>query len=173
MLTLRRWSNEVSATQAPAALVHRYEALIDRAVAMATSIDLTQPMIGVIHRDLHQEHLIIDGLDRVAAVDLDEARLGDPHVDLGHLYAHLTLADVPDHSITRVFEAWSAAADRCIEDTPLRLATALACLKIARQRTTGFGVAPRPIGDDRWPVAMSALDLAASALRGDTTGPLP
>ena len=173
VLTLRRWSGEVAATRAPAVLVERYEALIDRAVEMATSIDLTQPMTGVIHRDLHQEHLIIDGVDRVGAVDLDEARLGDPHVDLGHLYAHLALAAVPDRSIAMVFEAWSAAADRPIDERSLGLATALAGLKIARQRTTGFGVAPQPIGDDRWPAAMRALDLAASALRGDTIGARP
>ncbi len=166
MLTLRRWSTEIASAGAPDGLVRRYDELIDDIVAGAPT-DAGPTMTGVIHRDLHQEHLIVDRRGRVGVVDLDEARLGDPHVDLGHIYAHLILASVSRRLVLTMLDAWSTATGRAIDATALRVATAMAGLKIARQRTTGFGVHPMPVGDDRWPAAQLALDLAADALRAD------
>ena len=166
MLTLRRWSTEIASAGAPDGLVRRYDALIDDIVA-AAPMNADRPMTGVIHRDLHQEHLIVDRSDRIGVVDLDEARLGDPHVDLGHLYAHLVLASVSRHLLVTMFDAWSATIGRDIDAPAMGVATALAGLKIARQRATGFGVHPMPVGDERWPAAQRALDLADDALRAD------
>ncbi len=166
MLTLRRWSTEIASAGAPDDLVRRYDALIDDIVA-AAPINPGRPMTGVIHRDLHQEHLMLDHRDRVGVVDLDEARMGDPHVDLGHLYAHLVLASVPRRLLLTMLDAWSATTGRDIDAPNMCVATAMAGLKIARQRATGFGVHPMPVGDERWLAAKRALDLAADALRAD------
>jgi hypothetical protein len=166
MLTLRRWSTEIASAGAPDGLVRRYDALIDDIVAAAPT-DAARPLTGVIHRDLHQEHLMVDHRGRVGVVDLDEARVGDPHVDLGHIYAHLVLASVPRYLLVTMLDAWSATTGRDIDASPMRVATAMAGLKIARQRSTGFGVHPMPVGDERWPAAHRALDLAADALRAD------
>ncbi len=166
MLTLRRWSTEIALAGAPDGLVRRYDALIDD-IEAAAPMNAGRPMTGVIHRDLHQEHLIVDHRGRVGVVDLDEARLGDPHVDLGHVYAHLVLASVSRRLLGSMLEAWSATTGREIDAPAMRVATAMAGLKIARQRTTGFGVDPMPVGDERWPAAQRALDLAADALRAD------
>ena len=160
--TIRRWSAEIATTNTPAALVHRYHQLVQLIEVRSTSIAPT--MVGAIHRDLHQEHLIIESPDKVGVVDLDEARLGDPHVDLGHLYAHLTLAAVPPRSIAAMLGAWSSATEHPVDSAALRLAVSFAALKIARQRVVGFGLAPRPVGEARWPCVAGALELAADAL---------
>jgi hypothetical protein len=166
MLTLRRWSTEVASAGAPDGLVRRYDALIDD-IAAAAPTNADRPMTGVIHRDLHQEHLMVDRWHRVGVVDLDEARVGDPHVDLGHVYAHLVLASVSRRLLVTMLDAWSTTTGRDIDAPAMRLATAMAGLKIARQRTTGFGVHPTPVGDERWPAARSSARFAADALRSD------
>ena len=163
--TLRRWSADMAAAGLPVALLDRYRSLIDRTEAMATRA--TPTTVGPIHRDLHQEHVLVDGTESIGVIDLDEARFGDAHVDLGHLCTHLALASVPASAAAVLLDAWAVATGRGVELEPMALATAMAGLKVARQRTCGFGPSPRPIGDDRWPVVARALDLAHDALQGD------
>ena len=163
--TLQYWGADMAAAGVPTALLDRYRSLIDRTESMAARA--APATVGPIHRDLHQEHVYVDGTDSIGVIDLDEARLGDAHVDLGHLCAHLALAAVPSAAVAAVLEAWTVAAGRGVELEPLALATAMAGLKVARQRTCGFGPSPRPIGDDRWPIVARALDLAHDALQGD------
>jgi Phosphotransferase enzyme family len=41
----------------------------------------------VIHRDLYEEQILLD--DAVGLIDLDDAAIGPPELDVGNLYAHL------------------------------------------------------------------------------------
>jgi hypothetical protein len=45
----------------------------------------------VVHRDLHEEKILIGGL--VGLIDLDDAALGPPELDMGNLVAHLELLE--------------------------------------------------------------------------------
>ena len=165
--TLRGWRADIVVAGAPDELLRQYGAIIDR-FDVRTG-DVSTAPIGPIHRDLHHEHIIIRRVGDDAAVsviDLDEARLGDAHVDLGHLLVHLELAGVAPGSFALVIDAWRHRTGRDIENAPMATATALAGLKVARQRACGFGVAPRPIGEARWIEMRRALDVAINALDG-------
>jgi Ser/Thr protein kinase RdoA (MazF antagonist) len=43
----------------------------------------------VVHRDLYEEQILID--EQVGLIDLDDAALGPPELDVGNLLAHLDL----------------------------------------------------------------------------------
>ena len=168
--TLRAWSSEIADAGAPRGLVDRYDAIVERAADEARPTDAagcssTSSMRGPIHRDLHHEHAFVNAAGSVGVIDLDEARIGDPHTDLGHVYAYLTLASLAPTSVTAVFDGWRDATGDTIVPGAMSSATALACAKIARQRSCGFGPAPRPTGIERWREATRALDLATEALR--------
>jgi Ser/Thr protein kinase RdoA (MazF antagonist) len=45
------------------------------------------PASTVVHRDLYEEQILID--DRIGLIDLDDAAIGPPELDLGNLLAHL------------------------------------------------------------------------------------
>jgi hypothetical protein len=45
----------------------------------------------VVHRDLYEEHLVIG--ETVGLIDLDDAALGPPELDIGNLRAHLVLLE--------------------------------------------------------------------------------
>jgi Ser/Thr protein kinase RdoA (MazF antagonist) len=59
--------------------------------AVAPAEDLTKPWEPrtVVHRDLYEEQLLLDR--RVGLIDLDDAALGPPELDLGNLVAHVEL----------------------------------------------------------------------------------
>ena len=46
----------------------------------------------VVHRDLYEEQVLVDR--RVALIDLDDAALGPPELDLGNLLAHVELLEL-------------------------------------------------------------------------------
>jgi hypothetical protein len=171
--TLRSWTAELEAAGCPAPLVDRYRTVTEAALAATAGVDLRDD--GVVHRDLHEEHCILLGPGRgsgsgIGVIDLDEARRGDPVVDLGHLAVHLHLrggagdADLEHGPAGPLLAAWVRAAPRPVRAGDLRAFGALACIKIARQRATGYGTAPRPVGPDRWPAVATALGLAESLL---------
>jgi len=175
--TVEQWTGEVAAAGAPVELVERYAAAVERvAVAtMAIPLGMVGPSgpAGVVHRDLHEEHCIVTGGRHpgIGIIDLDEARSGDPVVDLGHLAVHLQLrarradADLWGGPAGPLLGAWADAAGRRPDGEALRAFGALACVKIARQRATGYGTAPRLHGSDRWPAMTASLTLADALLR--------
>ncbi len=55
----------------------------------AAHFDLRWRSDTVIHRDLYEEQVLIS--ERVGLIDLDDAALGPPELDLGNLLAHLDL----------------------------------------------------------------------------------
>jgi aminoglycoside phosphotransferase (APT) family kinase protein len=57
------------------------------AASLARMIPAGPPVL--IHRDFHPDQALVDGT-RIWLIDLDLAALGDRHVDLGNLLAHIT-----------------------------------------------------------------------------------
>ena len=173
--TLREWVTELVGAGCPAGLVARYREVTDEAVAATAAVPLWAG--GVVHRDLHEEHCLLTAPAEagtgpgVGVIDLDEVRQGDPVVDLGHLAVHLHLrAGATGAGLYRgpagaVLAAWDRAAPEPSRPEAVRAFGALACVKIARQRATGYGTAPRPVGAARWPSVAAALELAESLLR--------
>jgi Ser/Thr protein kinase RdoA (MazF antagonist) len=87
----------------------------------------------VVHRDLYEEQILVG--ERIALIDLDDAALGSPELDVGNLLAHLELLELRRRRDLREqkgallagYEAAgpqlsSALLDRCRRLTLLRLA---------------------------------------------------
>ena len=65
---------------------------VTRAVTgRAPALAAPWPQATVVHRDLYEEQLLLDDDGRVGLIDLDDAALGPPELDLGNLLAHLDL----------------------------------------------------------------------------------
>jgi aminoglycoside phosphotransferase (APT) family kinase protein len=87
----------------------------------------------VVHRDLDEEQVLVD--ERVALIDLDDAAIGPPELDLGNLLAHVELLELRrrlelTHGMRKLVEGYGEAGpavdgvllDRCRRLTLLRLA---------------------------------------------------
>jgi Ser/Thr protein kinase RdoA (MazF antagonist) len=83
----------------------------------------------VVHRDLYEEQLLLG--ERVGLIDLDDAALGPPELDVGNLLAHLDLLELrTKRALDRAAEALLAGygqldarlLDRCRMLSRLRLA---------------------------------------------------
>jgi Ser/Thr protein kinase RdoA (MazF antagonist) len=87
----------------------------------------------VVHRDLYEEQVLLD--ERVGLIDLDDAAVGPPELDLGNLVAHLELLELREgrdlasgkrallDAYAKTGPALDAALlDRCRRLTLLRLA---------------------------------------------------
>lgn len=72
------------ATTAPPAIAREVE-------SMASSLAAPWRCRTVVHRDLYEEQLVLG--ERVGLIDLDDAALGPPELDLGNLLAHLELLE--------------------------------------------------------------------------------
>jgi Ser/Thr protein kinase RdoA (MazF antagonist) len=87
----------------------------------------------VVHRDLYEEQILVD--ERIGLIDLDDAAIGPPELDLGNLRAHLELLELRRN--TELVSEWrallraymeagpaldDALLDRCRRLTLLRLA---------------------------------------------------
>jgi aminoglycoside phosphotransferase (APT) family kinase protein len=59
-----------------------------RSCSSAGESSLIAP-VTVVHRDLYEEQVLLG--DRVGLIDLDDAALGPPELDVGNLLAHLDL----------------------------------------------------------------------------------
>ncbi len=93
------------------------------------------PHTTVVHRDLYEEQVLLDEDGAVGLIDLDDAALGPPELDLGNLLAHLDLLalrtgrslDPPAAAILAGHASSAGALDaallaRCRELARLRLA---------------------------------------------------
>jgi aminoglycoside phosphotransferase (APT) family kinase protein len=85
----------------------------------------------VVHRDLYEEQILLG--DRVGLIDLDDAALGPPELDLGNLLAHIELLEVRvggdlGAAAEALLDGYDAASldhallDRCRKLATLRLA---------------------------------------------------
>jgi aminoglycoside phosphotransferase (APT) family kinase protein len=86
----------------------------------------------VVHRDLYEEQIMLG--DRVGLIDLDDAALGPPELDIGNLVAHIELLSIRHRcdvaaAVTALLDGYTAAArldplllNRCRRLSLLRLA---------------------------------------------------
>jgi Phosphotransferase enzyme family len=64
-------------------------AIGDRVRAVAPALSSEWPIATVVHRDLYEEQIILG--PHVGLIDLDDAALGPPELDVGNLLGHLDL----------------------------------------------------------------------------------
>lgn len=89
--TLARWAAHLDAfpglLEAPPGAV---SALAVRLGQRLTGLPAPRRDRAVLHRDLHDQQLLFDG-ERIGALDLDTAAVGEPALDLANLAVHLDL----------------------------------------------------------------------------------
>jgi hypothetical protein len=103
------------------------------AAALAPPLARPWPCPTVVHRDLHEEQILLG--DRAALIDLDDTALGPPELDLGNLVARLELLGLRSgRSLTSEIEALlsgyrgagaeldAALVDRCRRLSLIKLA---------------------------------------------------
>lgn len=90
-----------------------------------------------IHRDFYHDQVLIEG-DRLAVLDLDDAAMSEPAIDIANFAAHLRLAGFqkPETAqrlieIGDVFLACAQSLDRDLDQALLRFLTAATYLRLA------------------------------------------
>jgi aminoglycoside phosphotransferase (APT) family kinase protein len=131
-----------------------------------------------VHKDLHIGHVLAMGRRAratgadvvpagVAVIDLDEARMGDPALDVAHLTTYLDACSWPGARAARA--AFLMAYGPLPGPSPqLRSAffAAYTSLKIAKQLATGGGPLRAPGGSWRTPALVAILRKASACLAG-------
>ena len=64
-------------------------AVVSAVRAACASLSGPWPLSTVVHRDLYEEQILVD--ERIGLIDLDDAAIGPPELDLGNLLAHVDL----------------------------------------------------------------------------------
>ncbi len=140
-----------------------------RAATALARLDASAPgprawRVRPIHRDLHPEQVLVDGAGCIGFVDLDDASLGEPAVDVGNFAAHLVwlaalrpAAAAPLRRAAHAFQRAHAAGDPGRDAATLRWCEAAALLRLADVHLATGGV----------PLA-TALTRAAAARLADT-----
>ncbi len=111
-----------------------------------------------IHKDFHYQHVLVG--TRTAVIDLDEARMGDPALDVAHFCGYLELLAVrraAPATLGAIFRRRYTELSCRPLDTAYPVFSAWTCLKIAKQLTTGRGPHPRPTGVGRLSQARHVL----------------
>jgi len=115
---------------------------------------LTFQVQATIHKDFHYQHVLVNG--RLAVIDFDEMRLGDPNFDLAHFCAnlHLLAYRTPqlatrlqqlEHTFLQSYSrqtGWTA-------DQRFLYFFIYTCVKLAKQLCTSRGPHPRPAGAEQ------------------------
>ena len=90
-----------------------------------------------VHRDLYPEQVLVEG-DRLALVDLDDAALSEPAVDVANFLAHLRLLSLdeprsiePLEAVAAAFESRYALLDPDLDPALVRVLEATTLLRLA------------------------------------------
>jgi len=107
-----------------------------------------------IHKDFHYQHVLVNG--RLAVIDFDELRLGDPNFDLAHFCAnlHLLAYRTPQmqERIPQLQQTFLDAYGRQTgwsADQRFLYFFIYTCVKLAKQLCTQRGPRPRPTGAEQ------------------------
>jgi Ser/Thr protein kinase RdoA (MazF antagonist) len=105
----------------------------DRVRDAAPSLAAKWPIATVVHRDLYEEQIVLGA--RVGLIDLDDAALGPPELDVGNLLAHgdlLALRSGADlrFAETALFDGYSKAGPR-LDSSLLERCRRLSRLRLA------------------------------------------
>jgi aminoglycoside phosphotransferase (APT) family kinase protein len=161
---------EVITTQQWAATIERYDRRLGREARRLAShwadavLPITQTARVPLHKDFHPGHVIVGG--QVCAIDLDEARYGEPALDVAHFCAYLSGPGGKSQQPSSLSDAF---LDAYVESTGWTdLASfdgysAYSWLKIAKQLAVGSG----PFGvehPDRRAAVAEALERGIACL---------
>jgi hypothetical protein len=143
---------------APAA---RLSTLLRSAVPLAAGTPVP------IHKDFHYQHVITG--PRLGVVDIDEARMGHPQIDVGHFLANLELLARRRGVAAGERDGWMVAFTTSYGITPtdapsLRWFEAYTYVKLAKQLAAGQGPHPRPEPGARRAEVAWALDQGLAVL---------
>ena len=145
---LHTWVGQVAARHPAAAAAA--ERLLARLEEDARTLRLSTA--APIHKDLHQQHCLVDG-GRLVVIDLDEMRAGDPAVDVAHFAANLRLLELREGArgggpgtLETAFLDAHAARTGSRPGAVHRWFHAHTCVKIAGQLVRERGPAPVPAG---------------------------
>jgi hypothetical protein len=129
--------------------------LMDRLVDAAAQLPATREV--PVHKDLHAGHVLVPdgGRGGVVVIDLDEARMGDPAIDVAHFCAYLDASRRPAASAMRdAFLAGYGLVPGAASELRVRFYAAYTAIKIAKQFVGGTGPLRPPAG----PARAAALD---------------
>ena len=110
-----------------------------------------------LHRDFYPEQVLVDG-DRIGFVDLDDAAMGEPAIDVANFAAHLRLIAIRDDGSDALARAESAfierysTVDRELNPMLVRLLIGATCLRLAEihvGRSRGAWLAHQLIEESR------------------------
>jgi Ser/Thr protein kinase RdoA (MazF antagonist) len=89
------------------------------------------PCTTIVHRDLYEEQILIG--DRVGLIDLDDAALGPPELDLGNLLAHIELLGLRtgDRVAPAIEALLGGYGPQRLDESPLDRCRRLALLRLA------------------------------------------
>jgi aminoglycoside phosphotransferase (APT) family kinase protein len=174
VVNVEKWAACVG-DRAPGARGAAY-ALADRLAT--TAGDLPAAREVPIHKDFHVGHVIALGdhsraddsdvaAGGVAVIDLDEARMGDPALDLAHVTTYLDFSPWPGAVATR--DAFLADYGPLPGPSPeFRSAyfAAYTSMKIAKQLVSGRGPLPQPPGHRRTAAVIGVLRRGLACLDG-------
>lgn len=152
----RAWTHADEVSQ----LLRRVPESVDAAARFVAALPVGEVGLVPSHRDLHPRQVVVgERADKVAFIDLDDAALAPPGVDVGNMVAHLRREALVGRRTVAVAEAAVAAFLTGYAAPPPDLAVweRLALVRLAGLAETRHGI----------PAERDAL-LALLAARGDT-----
>jgi hypothetical protein len=171
---VEQWAGQVG-DRAPGARAAAHT-LVDRLAGAAAELPDVREV--PVHRDLHAGHVLAVGTSRrtgrrgdepagIVVLDLDEARMGDPALDVAHVITYLDASAWPGAAAARA--AFLRAYGPVPGPSPeLRCAFFSACtsMKIAKQLVSGRGPVSAPSGSLRTALLDAVLRRGAACLGG-------
>jgi Ser/Thr protein kinase RdoA (MazF antagonist) len=113
--------------------------LSSRVAAALADLSESWAPATVVHRDLYEEQILLG--DRVGLIDLDDAALGPPELDVGNLLAHLDLLEL--RSSRGLEPAREALVGGYVARNPLDDSLLERCRKLAQLRLACIHDEPR------------------------------
>jgi hypothetical protein len=164
------WAARV-ADRAPDARAAAY-ALADRLTTAAAALP-GAPEVPI-HKDFHAGHVIAVGSGApggvpagVVVIDLDEARMGDPVLDVAHFATYLDVSPrARAGSVRAAFLAGYGPLPGPSPEARWAFFAAHTCLKIAKQLVTGRGPVLPPPGRERTAALRTVLRRGSACLAG-------
>lgn len=147
LVNLGHWANVVGSAYPEEASAARKISKNLREGAVGVRLETGSP----VHKDFHYRHVVVG--ERLAVLDFDEMRRGDPAFDLAHFSTYLRLLCIrlgwpPSRfrMLERSFLEAYARRTGWARDERFAYFSAYTCLKIARQLCMTVGVSPMPTG---------------------------
>lgn len=166
LTNLRAWARQIGQS---------YPTLFDKANQLVSFLESEAAHLQFqwqtpIHKDFHYQHVLVNG--RLAVIDFDEMRLGDPNFDLAHFCANLQLLAyrVPQlenrlAQLQQIFLETYSRQTGWSTDQRFLYFFIYTCIKVAKQLCTQRGPHPRPTGAEQQRQVQMILEEGVARLR--------